>query len=71
MLSPGHLYASIAIAGSVLNVVLLETSLSDSIASSIAIGFIFVTRMLSLHYDWSLPRVVVDRDDDGSESDRT
>ena len=68
VLSPRHLYASVAIAGSALNIALLETSLLDSIASSVAICFIFVARVLSLHHGWQLPRFTLDRDDHESGS---
>jgi len=69
VLSPRHLYASVAIAGSALNIALLETQLSDSIASSIAICFIFAARVLSLHHGWRLPRFTLDRDDHESGSE--
>ena len=71
VLSPGHLYASVAIAGSALDVALLETPMHQSTASSIAIGFIFIVRLLSIHYGWFLPRFTVDRGDDGSDSGET
>ena len=71
VLSPGHLYASTAIAGSALNVALLESSLNDSIASSLAIGFIFAARLLSLRYDWHLPRFTISRDDDPTDRERS
>ena len=67
VLSPGHLYASVAIAGSALDVALLETPLHHSIAASIAIGFIFVVRLLSIHYGWYLPRFTVDHGEHRSD----
>lgn len=60
-LSSGHLYASAAITGSVLNIALLETDLPDSIASVIAVAYIFVVRILSIHFDWGAPTFAVRR----------
>jgi uncharacterized membrane protein YeiH len=66
VLASGRLYASAAIGGSILNLVLLETSLWPPIASTIAVAFIVILRLLSMHFGWGVPRFVIDRSEDPS-----
>jgi uncharacterized membrane protein YeiH len=66
VLASGHFYGSAAIAGSALNVALLETSIRPAFASAIAVAFIFAARILSIHFGWGLPKFKVeDHDQDG------
>jgi uncharacterized membrane protein YeiH len=66
VLASGSLYASAAIGGSILNLMLLETSLWPPIASTIAVAFIVILRLLSLHFGWGVPRFVIGRSGDSS-----
>ena len=50
------LYATVSWAGSLLFILLLQLDVSVSIAGSSAGLFIFVTRMLAIYYDISLPK---------------
>lgn len=59
VLASGHFYASVAVAGSALDIALLETSIRPMFASSIAVVFIFAVRMLSIHYGWGVPKFKV------------
>lgn len=63
VLESGHFYASAAVVGSGLNVALLETSLSPTVASTIAVVYIFAIRLLSIHFGWGVPIFAIDRDD--------
>ena len=65
VLASGHFYASAAVTGSVLNVALLETPLRASIASSIAVLYIFSVRLLSIRFGWGLPTFTVRGDEPG------
>lgn len=56
VLASGHFYASAAAIGSALNIALLETSIRPLFASSIAVVFIFTARMLSIHFEWGVPK---------------
>jgi len=59
VLASGHFYASAAVAGSALNIALLETSIRPAFAAAIAASVIFAVRMLSIHYGWGLPKFKV------------
>ena len=68
VLASGHFYASAAVTGSALNIALLETGLHDSVASSIAVVYIFAIRLLSIHFGWGVPKFTVHRDEESPES---
>mgnify|MGYP001818893951 FL=1 len=62
---PAPLFVA-AIGGSILNLMLLETSVWPPIASTIAVAFIVILRLLSMHFGWGVPRFVIDRSEDPS-----
>ena len=68
VLSSGRLYASVAVAGCALQVALLELMSSRVVASTISVGFIFVVRLLAIHFGWGAPTFTIDAKDvdDGS-----
>jgi uncharacterized membrane protein YeiH len=68
LLASGHFYASAAVAGSALDIALLETSIRPVFASAIAVVLIFSMRMLSIHYGWGVPKFKIGDDDQGSGS---
>ncbi len=51
----GQIYALTAVAGAALLVVAGNVGLAPGLARWIAIALIFVTRLLAIHYSWSLP----------------
>ena len=65
VLRSGHFYASVALTGAALDVALLETSLSPAYASTIAVSYILVLRLLSIHLGWGVPKFEIDADGDG------
>ena len=68
VLSGGRLYASAAVVGCALQVALLELLNSDVVASAIAVGFIFIVRLLAIHFGWGAPTFAIDTEDvDGGE----
>lgn len=62
VLASGHFYASAAVLGSAANIALLETSIRPVLASTIAVAFIFIVRILSIHYNWGAPEFKVGKD---------
>jgi uncharacterized membrane protein YeiH len=65
VLSSGRLYASVAVAGCALEVALLELMSSRDAASAIAITFIFLARLLAIHFGWGAPTFAIDAKDEG------
>jgi len=64
VLTSGSLYGSAAIVGSAMNIALLETAMWPTVASSVAVVFIFSVRILSVHFHWGVARFTVERRDD-------
>ena len=56
VLKSGHLYATAAFAGALLYVLLLQLSISPTVALWLPAFAIFAIRMLSLHYGWGIPK---------------
>ena len=50
------LYATVSWTGSLLFILLLHLDMNVTVAASIAGGFIFVTRMLAIYYNITLPK---------------
>lgn len=63
VLSSGRLYASVVVLGCALEVALLALLSSPVVASAIAIGFIFVLRLLSIHLNFGAPTFDIDDKD--------
>lgn len=62
VLASGHFYASAAVTGSALNILLLETPMHPGIASAIAAAYIFTVRILSIRYGWGVPEFNIRND---------
>lgn len=57
-----ELYASIAVAGTVVYMALMAAGVPEWIVTIATVVFVFITRLLSLRYKWSLP--IFEYDDD-------
>lgn len=62
VLSPGHLYATAAIAGCVLYILLSRTSLPDEMAALAGMVLTACLRLAAIAYDLSLPTVTMPED---------
>ena len=58
----GHIYLTAAITGAALAVAVLETDISTTIGSALAVLYIFVLRLLAIHFNWGLPKFTVPAD---------
>ncbi|MHA2788164.1 trimeric intracellular cation channel family protein [Corynebacterium sp. S7] len=66
-----ELYASIAVMGALLYMFLLWVNVPEWATALITVAFVFITRLLSLRFNWSLPVYVYDDEEVANYDPRT
>ncbi len=70
VLASGHMYATAALTGSALNVLLLSyTDLAPTIASSTSVAAIFGLRLLAARYGWGVPQFSISDESAAPDTD--
>jgi uncharacterized membrane protein YeiH len=70
VLASGHMYATAALTGSALNVLLLNhTDLAPTLASSMSVVAIFALRLLAARYGWGVPQFSIAGERAASDTD--